>query len=129
MAMTEEAKLDASEEITNRIIPLAKMRLRPNRSASVPAAINKLPNVSMKALVNHVSEAAVPPNSRPIDGVAIGPPEKLKGSVSAARHTANKTQIPSWVLLVDWLMVVIVNPVRLAIYRRGIERGLYNKRA
>ena len=40
----------------------------------------------MKALVIQVSDAALPPSARPMAGVAIAPPEKLSGSVSAARH-------------------------------------------
>ena len=61
----------------------------------------------MKALVIQVSDAALPPSARPMAGVAIAPPEKLSGSVSAARHTANNTQRPSWGFVVEWLIVVI----------------------
>jgi hypothetical protein len=112
IATTDETKADASEKTTNDAMPAVKMRLRPNWSASAPAAMSRLPNVSMNALVIQVSAAALPPRSRPIAGVAMAPPEKLKGSVRAARQTANSTQMPSLLLMVEWLMAVTAFSLR-----------------
>lgn len=46
----------------------------------------------MSALVIHATMAALPARSRPIAGVAIAPPWKLRGNVRAARQTAKRTE-------------------------------------
>jgi hypothetical protein len=42
----------------------------------------------------------------------MAPPEKLKGSVRAARQTTNSTQMPSLLLMVEWLMAVTAFSLR-----------------
>lgn len=80
---------DATEKANT---PLAKSRLRPNASANAPAVIKRLPKLSMKALVIQFNASALPPRSRPIATVAMAPPVKLRGRISAAKHTAASTQ-------------------------------------
>ena len=66
--------------------------MRPQASASAPAAISRLPKLSMKALVIQASACGPPPRSRPMAGVARAPPAKLNGNISAAVQTASRVQ-------------------------------------
>ena len=90
-ARIEGAKPSAAELSVKPATPKANSRRRPKRSASVPAAISRLPKLSMKALVIQAIAAGLPPRSRPIAGVATAPPEKASGRASAAMQTAPST--------------------------------------
>jgi len=74
------------------LTPLINSRLRPKRSASVPAAISRLPKLSRKALVIQLRASADPPGYWAIAGVAITPAEKLSGNIRAALQTAKTLQ-------------------------------------
>lgn len=86
--ITEGAAFSASELATNSSMPEANTRFRPNWSARVPAAIKRLPKLSMKALVIQVRAIGEPPRSRLMAGVATAPPEKLSGRTMAAIQIA-----------------------------------------
>src|ERR1700761_3396190 len=105
------AKLIANEVTINPPSPNTNRRLRPNWSANAPAAISRLPKLSMKALVTHVSITGLPPRSRPIAGVATAPPENASGNTSAERHTA--ARISSLLLSAPCDVAVLIEKHRI----------------
>lgn len=90
-ASIDGANASATDISVKPPTPIANRRLRPNWSASAPAAIRKLPNASMNALVIQFIATVPPCRSRPIAGVATAPPENDSGSATAAMQTAAST--------------------------------------
>ncbi|MDR8791210.1 hypothetical protein FEP91_03233 [Burkholderia multivorans] len=90
-ASIDGANASATDISVKPPTPAANTRLRPNWSASAPAAIRKLPNASMNAFVIQFIATALPCRSRPIAGVATAPPENDSGNATAAAQTANST--------------------------------------
>jgi hypothetical protein len=91
IASIDGANASATDISVKPPTPIANTRLRPNWSASAPAAIRQLPNASMNALVIQFIATGPPCRSRPIAGVATAPPENDSGNATAAMHTAAST--------------------------------------